>query len=352
MTLIAGAIVWNGICVGADTRATHTDPLTNNHTYTDDILKIDMLPVGLGIAVAGNCDTASIFREVFSRKLIENKKTDNSYDGPANIVKGIIEESLHELAFDTRVSRKPAEQTGIAGLIIGVDKGASLRLDQNECSRILEIVNNREINTSVWKKYKKNIEGCAKGEASYIELREYPQSTLFSFESMLGSRTSPGFLKVDRIPFGRVEALGSGKSGDHDIQQKNTLFYCLFGVDPDSPEAIDDSAVHVLRTHGWSERVVPINPKYTFPTFGGGYLAGAFLETPPNSGMVQFRVALGDYFRDATRTDLVCSVYINSSGRLSVRTRKGEEVELKKFWEYSGKATISMGNFTIKNLKS
>lgn len=342
MTLIAGTIVWNGICVGADTRATHTNSVNGNYTYTDDIQKIDMLPNGLGIAVAGDCDTATIFREILISKFSENTEKGDGHDGPANIIKEIIADALRELAFDGRVTSKEAEKTRIGGLIFGVDLGVSLRLDQGDCKRVLNIVGTKEVASWVWDKYRDAIIKCANEELPEVVLEEFPQSTLFSFESRLASRALPGILTVERIPLGRIEALGSGRSSDHEEQQKNTLFYSLFTVDPTSPEGIDDSAVHVLRTHGWAERVVPLQEEYGFQTFGGGYLAGAFLETPPNSGMVMFRVTLGEYFRDAARTDLVCAVYPNAADKLCIRTGDGREWVLKKFWEYADRVNVSM----------
>lgn len=337
MTLIAGTIGWKGVCIGTDTRATHTYG-NKQADYTDDLQKIDMLPQGLGIAVAGNCHTATVFRELLIKNLTSNRKYSNSFYGPTQILRRVIKKSLRDLAFDDRVYSKPIEDTYISGLIIGVDLGIPLRLNRSECRRIIDVKKMALKTNKVWDKYEDDIKRCANNQVKQVDLDEFPHSMLFSFKSRLGSGNSKGILQVRRVPFGNICALGSGKSRIHSVTQKKTLGFLLFEVEP---EFIDDSAFHILRTHGLSELFVPPDPKLGFRTFGGGYLYGVFIKAEDNPRNVVFRVSMGNIFRKPN-SDLICTVYEDNNHKLCVRTSEGKDWVLKKFWEYKNSANISM----------
>jgi hypothetical protein len=245
--------------------------------------------------------------------------------------------SLKELAFEKSITSRPAEDSYIAGLVCGLDRtDVPLILKPKECQRIIDIYYHNNFRDGyIWKKYGINIKECASGERKYLAIKEFNRPLLYSFESRLQSATKKGILSVDIIPFGEVVVWGSGVSSDHNEQQMNTLGYCLFGVDP---KDIDDSAIHLLRTHGWSERVIPIDTDFGFRTFGGGYLSCALIEPEGSPGMVEFRISKGEYFRDPEHTDLVCKVY-EREGKLCVESM-GKKIELKKFWEYDDSAFL------------
>lgn len=333
MTLVAGTITWNGVLMCTDTRATHKHN-DGTYSYTDDILKIDMLPAGLGIGVAGDCRTATVFREILNNRFRENEEQSDSFDGPAQIIKSIIEDSLRDLANDSEISEKDPNETEISGLISSIDTGIRMRLSSENCKKIMEIQSKNNYQNSVWNKYKDVFKKCADGLVDVIELPEYHRSLLFSFRSRLAVGMGGGVLDVEIVPFGKIAVCGSGRSEDHEEQQINTLSYALFGTEADQ---IEDSALHILRTHGWSERVKTIDEKYGFRTFGGGYLAGAFFQSRENPERVVFGVSTRDIFRDKNHTNLVCSVY-QTGNDLCVKTGDGEDLILTKFWEYKNKS--------------
>lgn len=337
MTLIAGAVVWNGVLMCSDTRATHKQP-NNLYTYSDDILKIDILPAGLGIGVAGDCRTATVFREILIDKFKTNTTTSDTYDGPTQIIKSIIEESLRELAFTEEICKKNPNDTEICGLISSIDTGVNMRLNCNDCKRIVTIQSKNNFKNSVWDKYKDKFIECANGILEFVELMEYRRSILFSFRSKLASGTTGGLLDVEIVPFGKIAAWGSGKSSDHEEQQIITLSYALFGT---GPENINDSAWHILRTHGWSEMVVPKDPVCGFRTFGGGYLAGTFIQMQDKPERVEFKVALGDLYRKPKSEDFVCKVF-EKDGKLCVKTEENKKWLLTKFWEYQNQVNTSL----------
>jgi hypothetical protein len=336
MTLIAGTPTWSGICIGSDTRATHKN--TQPVSYTDDILKVDILPQGVGIAVAGNCSVATIFRDVLAKNLSENRETSTTYEGPSQIIVDIVKKSLIEITQIEEISRQPSNITKISGLISLIDIGVPMRLSNKECQKLIQIIKNKNPTTQLWVKYGEHIRQCALSGEGFVELYEYPHSVLVSFQNVIGSATQYGILDVHVVPMGTIEAWGSGVSGDHEEQELKTLEYILFGVEPGN---VDAAAIHLLRTHGWSERVVPPDPLYKFRTFGGGYLAGAFIPMKDYPERVEFRVSKGEFYRDSQHTDLICSVY-EQNGDLYVKTSEGKEWKLIKFWQYQNKPSIDM----------
>lgn len=332
MTLIAGCRTWNGVCLATDTRLTHK-PLNRKAYYKDDCQKCETITGGPAIAVAGDCRTATLFKQSLTEKYVQAYqgfvKIDQNGrrldEDPITVLKGLIKESLIEVSNLDEVMKREPRETAICGLI-GVIDFIPLRLSSQECSNIIESLKYAPKANQAFFKNSIDIFRCASGEIDSIKIDGFKQNTLIAFENIIGVK-----LEINEVPFGQIAAFGSGVSDDHKEEQYKTLAYLLLQTPEDD---LQTAAFHLTRTHGWSEQVVPEDSRYGFKTFGGANLAMMLMPDPkdPNNH-VELAVLTGKFHRQSDKK-VVSDVYENDQGKLCVKGEDGIEYLLKPFSQY------------------
>lgn len=333
MTLIAGCRTWSGVCIATDTRVTHR-PATGKPFYTDDCQKCETITGGPAIAVAGDCRTATLFKQTLTKKYVQTyqgfvKRIQNGEklnEDPTVVLKDLIKESLIEVSNLDEVMKRDSRETAICGLI-GVIDLIPLRLSSQECSNIIESLKYTKEANQAFLKNSINIYRCAGGEIDSIEINEFKQNALITFENILGAK-----LEINEVPFGKIAAYGSGVSDDHEEEQYKTLAYLLL----QTPENdIQTAAFHLTRTQGWSDQVVPEDSRYGFKTFGGANLAMMLMPDPKDpEGHVELAVLTGKFHRQSDKK-VVSDVYENAEGKLCVKGEDDKEYVLQPFSQYN-----------------
>ncbi len=337
MTLIAGCRTWNGICIATDTRVTHK-PLQGKAYFKDDCQKCEIITGGPAIAVAGDCRTATLFKDALRKNYIgvfkdfakRIQKREKLNEDPVSVLKNVIRVSLIEISNLKEVMTKNPRDTAICGLI-GIIDLIPLRLSSQECLNIIQSLKYAPESNQVFIKNSIDIFRCANGEVDSIEINGFKQNALISFENMLGSTTTIAKLKICEVPFGQIAAFGSGVSDDHEDEQYRTLAYLLLQTPEDDLQV---AAFHLTRTHGWSEQVVPKDSQYGFKTFGGANLAMMLMPDPKDpENHVELAVLKGKFHRKSDNK-VISDVYENENGLLCVKGEDGKEYVLKPFSQY------------------
>lgn len=337
MTLIAGCRTWNGVCFATDTRVTYK-PKIGKPYYKDDCLKCETITGGLVIAVAGDCRTAALFKEILTNNHIKIyqefaeiiKSGEKVNQDPILVLNNLIRESLIEVSNLDEVMKRSNEETAICGLI-GVIDLVPLSLNTKECLNLIKSLEYTSESNEVFMKNSIDIFRCANGDIDSIEIDGFRNNKLLSFENIVGVK-----LDVNEVPFGQVAAFGSGVSDDHEDEQYRTLAYLLIRTEEND---LESAAFHLTRTQGWSEEVVPKDEKYGFKTFGGANLAMMLMPDPRNvNERIQLTVLKGKFHRQVDKK-VISDVYENDQGKLCVRGEDGIEYILKPFSKYVEKDT-------------
>ncbi len=337
MTLIAGCRTWGGVCFATDTRVTHK-PLQAKPFYRDDCQKCETVTGGLALAVAGDCQTASLFKGVLKKNFIQAYKGfveriqngEKLSENPITVLKEVTRESLIEVSNLKAVYSRPARDTAISGLIGTMDL-IPLRLTSQECLDIVNAVKFAPNANRLFFKNSQAIYQCANGDVESIEISGLNQNALIAFENVLASSVTHAKLEVNEVPFGQVAVFGSGVSDDHKTEQYKTLAHLLLKTPEDDLQA---AAFHLTRTHGWSDQVVEEDKKYGFKTFGGANLAMMLMPDPkdPING-IQLAVLKGKFHRKSDGK-VVSDVYENDQGILCVKGEDEKEYVLQPFSKY------------------
>ncbi|MFZ5376460.1 MAG: hypothetical protein ACOZAN_02195 [Patescibacteria group bacterium] len=332
MTLIAGCRTWNGVCLATDTRVTYKPP-NGKPFYKDDCQKCETITGGPAIAVAGDCRTATLFKQSLTKKYIQTyqgfvKRIQNGEklnEDPITVLKDLIKESLIEVSNLDEIMKRDSGETAICGLI-GVIDLIPLKLNSQECSNIINSLKYTPEANQVFFKNSIDIFRCAGGEIDSIEIDGFKQNALISFENIVGVK-----LEINEVQFGQIAAFGSGVSDDHAEEQYKTLAYLLLQTHEDD---LQTAAFHLTRTHGWSEQVIPEDERYGFKTFGGANLAMMLMPDPkdPNNH-VELAVLKGKFHRQSDKK-VISDVYENGEGKLCVKGEDGIEYLLKPFSQY------------------
>lgn len=332
MTLIAGCRTWNGVCLATDTRVTHKPP-KGKPFYTDDCQKCEIITGGPAIAVAGDCRTAALFKQILTKKYVQAyqglvnriQNGEKLNEDPIIVLKDLIKESLVEVSNLGEVMKRNSSDTVICGLV-GVIDLIPLRLNSQECSNIIESLKYTSQANQAFFKNSIDIFRCAGGEIDSIKIDGFKQNALISFENIVGIK-----LEVNEILFGQIAAFGSGVSDDHTEEQYKTLAYLLLQTHEDD---LQTAAFHLTRTHGWSEQVVPKDERYGFKTFGGANLAMMLMPDPNDpDNHVELVVLKGKIHRQSDKK-VVSDVFENDQGMLCVKGEDGIEYLLKPFSQY------------------
>lgn len=337
MTLIAGCRTWNGVCLATDTRVTHK-PIKGKAFYRDDCQKCETVTGGLALAVAGDCQTAALFKEILRKNFVQAYKGfatriqngEKLNEDPVTVLKEVIRESLIEVSNLKAVYSRPAKDTAISGLIGTIDL-IPLKLSSQECLNIVSALKFAPTANKVFFKNSQAIFKCANGDMESIEISGFNQNALIAFENVLASSVTHAKLEVNEVPFGQVAVFGSGVSDDHEEEQYKTLAHLLL----QTPENdLETAAFHLTRTHGWSDQVVGVDKKYGFKTFGGANLAMMLMPDPkdPING-IELAVLKGKFHRKSDGK-VVSDVYENDQGTLCVKGEDGKEYVLQPFSKY------------------
>jgi len=337
MTLIAGCRTWSGVCIATDTRVTHK-PISGKPFYKDNCQKSEIITGGPALAVAGDCQTATLFKKTLTKNYVNKfkellKKREIGIEvneDPVELLINLARESLIEVSNLKEVTSRPAKDTAISGLIGLVDL-VPMKLNKEECSNIIKALKYAPKSNRLFLDNAIEIFKCANGDIDCVEIKGFKQNALVSFENVLGSRTTKATLDVKEVPFGQVAVFGSGVSDDHIEEQYKTLAYLLLQTHADD---IQLAAFHLTRTHGWSEQVVGENKKYGFKTFGGSTLAMMLMPDPNDpESRVELAVLKGKFHRKPDGK-IVSNIYKKDDGKLYVKGEDEKEYILIPFSEY------------------
>lgn len=333
MTLIAGTIGWNGVYIATDTRVTKKPINGGQATFSDDILKCEMLTGGITLAVAGSAFVSKLLKECIERKHIEwyqdalvKKANGHTFtETPTEVLENIVRESIQEVFSSSAVIGMGNDDSAVSGLAALVDT-VPMELSQQECKKIVEIIDISSAKNSVVQKHESEIRRCAKGEIPRVVLSEFLQGCLVAYESRV-----PGVLNVEPVRIGEIRVYGSGTATNHTEEQKRTLGYMLCETEP---QELRDVAFHLTRTHAISDRDIPVDPRFGFKTFGGGIVPTFLIEDPNNPGHVELTaVELDLKLKPDGR--LFSSLFHDSAGHLHIINSDGSEFVLTKFSDYS-----------------
>jgi len=328
MTLIIGSTHWNGICFNVDTRATNL----RTRTYTDNAQKMSHVHGGIGMVACGDRDSAIMVRETIRKHLDEFALTGQSF-GPEvdlqDVYYDLFKESLKKLREHPFNNQRPIYDVSSSGLI-GVNiTDQPLRLNKEECENIVRIlVEGGRIN-EIYSRNISNISQCASGALEYAEINEFSQNTLYRYKVKLFDDESADIYEVERVPFGKIIALGSGSNFNYDAVQSKVLSYMLFSEHGDDSEV---ASFHLGMIHYHAEQEVPVDSRFNFRTFGGAIVPGVIVTD--DHGMGYTKILLGDN-RSQLTGELISSVKEKSDG-LWVITKDGNEVKLEEFPDQIG----------------
>lgn len=322
MTLIAGSAHWQGICLNSDTRATLSDG-----RYEDNFQKISHIHGGIGMAAAGDCLSAIMFRETLRKNLDEVLHSGKKINDKkmVDFMSGIIVKSMKDVHNHPYINERPIYEIDTTGLI-GINfPFLNLTLNSAEANNLLEILANaNQPLNSIYSKIIEKISWCANSPFNNIMFEEFPLSILFTYKLKLFYDAAACIYDLKRVPFGKIIAIGSGSSFDYVNKVPRILSWMLFA--PGS-ENIENATFHLSALLEYAEQEVPENKKFGFKTFGGSIIA-AVIRNHKN-GNSSTDIMLGD-FGSKIKNKIISKVY-EKDGKLWIETREGKNFELKTF---------------------
>lgn len=325
MTLIVGTTHWKGICLNADTRATRS-----NGTYVDNAQKIAHVKGGIGMAAAGDCQSAVMVRDTLIKRLdkILGDGTKVNDEDMISFMRQTILETLQEVKDHPLAGSKPIYDIKSKGLIGVSLPFLPLILTHDEAENLVGILLSGSKLNSIYSRHIEQIAACANNEFRTIRIEEFPLSVLYTYTIKLYDDPSDCVYEVNTVPFGKMVAYGSGANFDYPTKTPRILSWVLF-----SPEAedIDYATLHLAQTLFYADKEIPVDARYGFKTFGGGLIAGIIRSRP--NGYSSTDIVLGD-MGSKESGKIVLRTY-EKSGKLWVETKEGKHLELVPFPEYT-----------------
>jgi hypothetical protein len=327
MTLIVGTTHWNGICLNSDTRATDR----NTGKYSDNAQKLSHIHGGIGMVASRDRQSAILLRETIRKRLDEFEKTNIQFDHSvdlSNVMETLLTEALKQTRQHELHKTRPIFETDSFGLIGTTIPDQKLRLNSIECKNLVSIIKNgsqgEPINQRFEQKYMTQIESCAEGKRNSVEFDEFPQSILFKYDLKLFDDESLDIYSLDKVPFGEIEAMGSGSGFDYSSTRDRVLFFVLFNGDF---KDVGLGSLHLSMIHELAEKLAPPDKIFNIKTFGGAIIPG-FIHTLPdgNGNTVIEECDLGS----KTENRIVSKTF-HKGKDLWVITRDGKEVKLEPF---------------------
>lgn len=321
MTMIVGTTHWKGICLNADTRVTK-----KGGTYEDNAQKITHINGGIGMAAAGDCSSAIMVKETLINNLEKIKLSGVKVkdEDMVDFMQDTIKLTLKDVRNHQAVQRRPIYDVSSVGLIGCNFPFLPLTLDYYEANNLIEVLVNTSTLNTIYSRYIKKIAWCANSKFNLIRIDEFHQSILFKYKLKLFDDEEACIYDVERVPFGKIVALGSGAKFDYLSKSPRALSWVLF-----SPEAenIEDASLHLTSMLAYADNEIGEDPRYGFKTFGGGVIAGVIRSH--ENGMGSTDIILGDLGSKADRK-IVSRTY-KKAGKLWVETKEGKNLELIPF---------------------
>ncbi len=323
MTLIIGTAHWNGICFNTDTRVTNL----RTQTYKDNARKLAHIHGGIGMVASGDRASAVMVRETVRKHLddfvLSGTKFPPSVD-LQSVTRDLLYESLKKLRNHPLNKKRPIYEVKSKGLFGVMINDQPLELNTEEANNLLRIIIEGAKINEIYSQYIEQIVLCANGQIPSIKLASFKQSTLYKYQVKLFDDPSSDIYEVERVPFGKIIALGSGAEFDYESVESKVLSFVLFS---EGAESVQNGAFHLGMIHHYAEELVPLNKAFDFQTFGGAVIGGT-IETDENN-MSSTNVLLGDVGDKATGS--VISSVREDNDKLWVTTASGEELELEDF---------------------
>jgi hypothetical protein len=323
MTLIIGTPHWNGICFNSDTRVTNT----RTSTYEDNARKMAHIHGGVGMVACGDRTSAIMVRETVRKHLDTFAKSGIQFPQSVdlqNVFQTLLLESLKELRDHPNNNERPIYDVSSSGLF-GVNiNDQPLTLNSEEATKLIKIIVEGAKINDIYSKNIEQISHCANGQIPNALLKDFKQHTLYRYKVKLYDDSDDDIYEVEKVPFGKIIALGSGSEFDYEAVESKVLSYALFS---NGAENVRNGAFHLGMIHHYAEQLVPLDKRFNFRTFGGAVIGGT-IETD-NKNMGSTNVLLGD-ITDKT-TGLVISSVSEKNNELWVKIANGDELKLEDF---------------------
>lgn len=328
MTLIVGTPHWNGICLNSDTRVTNSA----NGKYKDNAQKIAHIHGGIGMVASKDRLSAILLRETIRRRLDSFIATNQKFDSSSDLT--VITELLIISAMkDTRNhdlhNHRPIYDTDSEGLIGITIPDQKLRLNNKECENLLSILTNGSQGLPVDKlfvnKYIHQFIDCTNGNIQFVEFSEFPCNTLYKYKLKLYDDKSYDIYKLQKVPFGQIEAMGSGSAFDYSSKRDRVLFFVLFSGKYND---VGGGALHLSMIHEFAEQLAPKHKVFNIKTFGGAIVPGVINTLPNGNGntaIIECRLS------SKSKKKATISKTYHIGNDLWVTTRSGDNIKLDPF---------------------
>lgn len=322
MTLIVGTPHWKGVCLNADTRVTNK----NSKSYKDDVIKISHIHGGIGTASSGNALGAIAINESIRKSLDDYQQSGQRFDKSVDlipIIQKILIDGLkmtrNHQSIENPLKIYDVKNAGLIGVNIPDQK---LILNTEECNNLIEILVSGSTLNSI---YSKNIEAigrCANGYCKEITLEDFNYNLLFRYYVKLFDDESSDIYELEKVPFGKIVALGTGSEFEYIRESPRILSFVLFSHEG---EDIYNASLHLTAMQEQAEINVKMDPDYNFKTFGGG-IVPAVITSDDKNGRTE--VVISELINKKDNK-LASETFIKNND-LWIRTREGKEYKLRK----------------------